>query len=69
MSNMRVARARDDVDQELQNAAWYYPTPKDKAENIKDHVAFCKSSERGCDRLCFLCKTMHEWCTRVHPPP
>lgn len=22
------------------NAAWYYPTPKDAAANIKDHVAF-----------------------------
>lgn len=25
-----------------QNAAWYYPTPKDAAANIKDHVAFWK---------------------------
>jgi uncharacterized protein (DUF427 family) len=23
-------------------AAWYYPTPKDAASNIKDHVAFWK---------------------------
>jgi len=23
-----------------ENAAWYYPTPKDAAKNIKDHVAF-----------------------------
>ena len=22
------------------DAAWYYPTPKDAAANIKDHVAF-----------------------------
>ncbi len=22
------------------DAAWYYPTPKEKAQNIKDHVAF-----------------------------
>lgn len=29
------------IGQELQNAAWYYPTPKDKAENIRDYVAFC----------------------------
>jgi uncharacterized protein (DUF427 family) len=26
------------------DAAWYYPEPKDKAKNIKDHVAFCKCS-------------------------
>lgn len=26
----------------LKDAAWYYPTPKEKATNIKDHVAFCK---------------------------
>jgi uncharacterized protein (DUF427 family) len=24
------------------DAAWYYPTPKDAAKNIKDHVAFWK---------------------------
>lgn len=23
-----------------ENAAWYYPEPKDAAQNIKDHVAF-----------------------------
>ncbi|ROW18132.1 hypothetical protein VPNG_00095 [Cytospora leucostoma] len=28
---------------DLQNAAWYYPEPKEKAENIKDYVAFCES--------------------------
>jgi len=28
---------------ELKNAAWYYPTPKDKAKNIKDYVAFDKN--------------------------
>ncbi|KZL88349.1 duf427 domain protein [Colletotrichum incanum] len=27
----------------LENAAWYYPTPKDGAKEIKDHVAFYKS--------------------------
>ncbi|KIW10774.1 hypothetical protein PV08_10073 [Exophiala spinifera] len=26
----------------LKDAAWYYPDPKDKAKNIKDHVAFCE---------------------------
>jgi uncharacterized protein (DUF427 family) len=26
--------------QKNENAAWYYPTPKDAASNIKDHVAF-----------------------------
>lgn len=25
-----------------ENAAWYYPQPKDAASNIKDHVAFWK---------------------------
>ncbi|KUI67838.1 hypothetical protein VM1G_02703 [Cytospora mali] len=28
---------------ELQNAAWYYPQPLEKAENIRDHVAFYKT--------------------------
>jgi uncharacterized protein (DUF427 family) len=28
----------------LKDAAWYYPEPKDAAKNIKDHIAFCKSS-------------------------
>jgi uncharacterized protein (DUF427 family) len=23
-----------------ENAAWYYPTPKDAAENIRGHIAF-----------------------------
>ncbi|KAI9640033.1 hypothetical protein NHQ30_011595 [Ciborinia camelliae] len=27
----------------LKNAAWYYPTPFEKAENIKDYVAFYKN--------------------------
>lgn len=25
----------------IENGAWYYPTPFEKAANIKDHVAFC----------------------------
>ena len=25
-----------------ENAAWFYPSPKDAARNIKDHVAFCR---------------------------
>ena len=25
-----------------ENAAWFYPTPKEAAANIKDHVAFWK---------------------------
>jgi uncharacterized protein (DUF427 family) len=29
---------------EVKDAAWYYADPKEKAMNIKDHVAFCKSS-------------------------
>ena len=28
----------------LANAAWYYPQPKEKATNIKDYVAFCRST-------------------------
>ncbi|CAG8971518.1 hypothetical protein HYALB_00005414 [Hymenoscyphus albidus] len=28
---------------ELKNAAWYYPTPKQEAENIKGYVAFYKN--------------------------
>ena len=28
-----------------QNAAWYYPNPKQAAANIKDHVAFWKGVE------------------------
>lgn len=27
----------------LKDAAWYYPEVKEKAQNIKDHVAFCKA--------------------------
>ncbi len=27
------------------DAAWYYPQPKSKAENIKEHVAFWKNVE------------------------
>ncbi|GKT48650.1 uncharacterized protein ColSpa_08831 [Colletotrichum spaethianum] len=33
-------------DDKLQNAAWYYPTPKDAAKEIKDHVAFCEYLDR-----------------------
>lgn len=28
--------------QRNENAAWYYPQPKDAAANIKDHIAFWK---------------------------
>jgi uncharacterized protein (DUF427 family) len=28
-----------------EDAAWYYPDPKDAAQNIKDHVAFWKGVE------------------------
>ncbi len=28
-----------------ENAAWYYPNPKDAAKQIKDHVAFWKGVE------------------------
>ncbi|KAF7713445.1 Uncharacterized protein PECH_001303 [Penicillium ucsense] len=30
-------------DNVVKDAAWYYATPKEKAMNIKDHVAFYKS--------------------------
>ncbi|PSS03647.1 hypothetical protein BD289DRAFT_478476 [Coniella lustricola] len=30
-------------DQELENAAWYYPETKEKAEHIRGYVAFYKS--------------------------
>lgn len=29
---------------ELKNAAWFYPDPKETAENIKGYVAFCKAA-------------------------
>jgi len=29
------------IETELKDAAWYYPEPKEKANNIKDYVAFC----------------------------
>jgi uncharacterized protein (DUF427 family) len=29
-------------DQQNKDAAWYYPDPKDAAQNIKDHIAFWK---------------------------
>ncbi len=32
-------------DQTNKDAAWYYPEPKPKAENIKHHVAFWKGVE------------------------
>jgi len=27
----------------VKDVAWYYPSPKDKAANIKDHLAFYKN--------------------------
>lgn len=30
---------------ENKDAAWYYPEPKSKAENIKNHIAFWKGVE------------------------
>ncbi|MDX3910718.1 MAG: DUF427 domain-containing protein [Sphingobium sp.] len=32
---------------ENRDAAWYYPDPKPKAENIRDHIAFWKGVEVG----------------------
>lgn len=40
--------------QKLENAAWYYPQTKDKAEHIRDHVAFCKSG-----MFFYLCRLDH----------
>lgn len=31
------------TDKELENAAWYYPDTKEKANHIKDYVAFYKN--------------------------
>ena len=36
----------------MKNAAWYYPTPFDKAQNIKDYVAFCKRLRKCEDKVC-----------------
>jgi uncharacterized protein (DUF427 family) len=35
-------KADERAETEFKNAAWYYPSPSDKAKNIKDYVAFCK---------------------------
>lgn len=32
----------------MKDAAWYYPEPKEKAQNIKDHVAFCEEIHLPC---------------------
>lgn len=32
-----------DLDTSVQDAAWYYADPFEKALNIKDHIAFCGS--------------------------
>ena len=34
-------------DETNQDAAWYYPEPKEKAKQIKDHVAFWKGVTVG----------------------
>ncbi len=39
---LKNAGANEMTETEFKNAAWYYPQPKDKAKNIKDHVAFCR---------------------------
>lgn len=31
------------IGKKLENAAWFYAAPFEKALDIKDHVAFCKS--------------------------
>ncbi|QSZ32201.1 hypothetical protein DSL72_001773 [Monilinia vaccinii-corymbosi] len=35
--------SKTDHKTELNNAAWYYATPFEKAKNIKDYVAFYKN--------------------------
>jgi hypothetical protein len=58
-----VDQHENDTDQraetELKNAAWYYPIPKEKALNIKDYVAFCKSHTSPriccCPSAVFIC--------------
>jgi uncharacterized protein (DUF427 family) len=37
-----VARILMNTDTDVQDAAWYYSEPYEKALNIKDHIAFCK---------------------------
>ena len=32
-------------DQKNENAAWFYPSPKEAAANIKNYIAFCKGVE------------------------
>jgi uncharacterized protein (DUF427 family) len=36
----------------VSDGAWYYPTPKPAAENIKDHVAFYKVRRAINDAVC-----------------
>jgi uncharacterized protein (DUF427 family) len=40
----------------LKDAAWYYPQPFDKAQHIKDHVAFCRFFQHTCAHFadCFF---------------
>jgi hypothetical protein len=46
---MRVSNVASSTETELKDAAWYYPTPMEKAKHIKDYVAFCKyTSLRVC---------------------
>ena len=42
----------------LENAAWYYPEPFEKAEFMKNYVAFCKSLTMC---LCCLRIFANEW--------
>ncbi|OKP08301.1 hypothetical protein PENSUB_5668 [Penicillium subrubescens] len=38
------ADAWETVEGNVYDAAWYYANPYEKATNIKDHIAFCKSN-------------------------
>ncbi|CAI7599589.1 unnamed protein product [Penicillium manginii] len=34
------------ADTSVEDAAWYYAEPYEKAKNIKDHIAFCMYSQQ-----------------------
>lgn len=39
---MLVNDANINAENKIQDAAWYYAQPYEKAAHIKDHVAFCE---------------------------
>lgn len=50
--------ANVESDKTIHDAAWYYADPYEKAENIKDHIAFCMESPMtemfGCTLLMLI---------------